>query len=352
MEEFADEELAMAADSLYEQFGNADEAEAYAYEEAAKAARTFQEARRLLTEVRGSRGYWPVVGIAVGPGSSSDRTPGQGRAAQKGHKGAGRARGRGSPKGRGKTSAKPAVRPPPSPLAQPAKRAKDAGKGARTGGRHHGPRTGPVCLICRQPGHIARDCPNRGAEGSDQARKRALGSYVGYLEAQGFAVSAADEEAEVLEFDVASLNSASTSPVGIWDCGATMSAGCALKLQPVFDAASASEHYERVDLEPAMVRFTFAGGEQACSETRLKVPLGILVGECLSIHSVPNSSTPILLGLDNLRHFQMVLDFEADTVYSKRLGRYLPTVRLPSGHLGLQLDGQDAMTPPPPAPVE
>ena len=58
LEEPHDEEVAMAADSILEQFGgNTDDAEAFAFEEASRAARTFQEARRLLTEVRGSRGY-------------------------------------------------------------------------------------------------------------------------------------------------------------------------------------------------------------------------------------------------------------------------------------------------------
>ena len=125
------------------------------------------------------------------------------------------------------------------------------------------------------------------------------------------------------------------SSVGIWDCGATLSAGAATLLQPVFDEACSQ--FENVGLDKAKVRFTFAGGEQSVAGSVARIPLKALDGEELDIHPVPNPHTPILLGLDNLRKLGMVLDFDADTAYSKKLRRYLPTERLRGGHLGLRL---------------
>ena len=223
--------------------------------------------------------------------------------------------------------------------------------GPQRGGRHHGPRqAGPVCLICRQPGHIAKECPTLGSEGSPQARKRALGSFAGakagYAEAQVLMMMSEemipeDDEPEVIDFEFAEAEALAAgfddagNSVGIWDCGATRSAGAAELLQPVFEEALQS--YKDVSLEQSRVRFTFAGGEQSEAQSLLSLPLPVLEGHCLQVHPVPNPHTPILLGLDNLRKFQMVLDFGNDTCYSKVLQRYLPTIRLQSGHLGLAL---------------
>ena len=136
------------------------------------------------------------------------------------------------------------------------------------------------------------------------------------------------------------------NPVGFWDCGATMSAGSAQLLQPVFDEAM--EVFDgNVGLKESLVRFTFAGGEQSEAQSCLDLPLSVLSGESLSLHPVPNPHTPILLGLDNLRAFGMVLDFDKDSAFSKKLGRFLPTVRLNGGHLGLALTGQPVAAPSP-----
>ena len=53
--------------------------------------------------------------------------------------------------------------------------------GAAKGGPAHGTRIHPgQCLLCRQMGHLARDCPNRGTrDDSGISLKRALGSFVG-----------------------------------------------------------------------------------------------------------------------------------------------------------------------------
>ena len=96
-----DEETAMAAASIVEQFGgDFDEAEAYAFGETSSAARTFQEARRLLSEVRGARGYFPVVGIAAMPTSTFDQDRGAGKTQGKGRGTYGRGKGKGKGAGR------------------------------------------------------------------------------------------------------------------------------------------------------------------------------------------------------------------------------------------------------------
>ena len=53
--------------------------------------------------------------------------------------------------------------------------------GAAKGGPTHGTRIQPgQCLLCRQMGHLARDCPNRGTrDDSGINLKRAFGSFVG-----------------------------------------------------------------------------------------------------------------------------------------------------------------------------
>ena len=53
--------------------------------------------------------------------------------------------------------------------------------GSAKGGPAHGTRIQPVqCLLCRQMGHLARDCPNRGTrDDSGINLKRAFGSFVG-----------------------------------------------------------------------------------------------------------------------------------------------------------------------------
>ena len=142
-----------------------------------------------------------------------------------------------------------------------------------------------------------------------------------------FAGACGDEE--FIAFDTES-----TKGIGIWDCGASLSAGSADLLQELHDAAY--EKYGKVDLGDAKVRFTFAGGEQSDATSKLHLPVGHLDGSAIKIHPVPNPNTPILLGLDNLRGLKMVLDFDEDTAYSKLLGKYLPTVRL-GPHLGLDL---------------
>ena len=52
---------------------------------------------------------------------------------------------------------------------------------------------------------------------------------------------------------------------------------------------------------------------------------------------MPNTKTPVLIGTEMLRYYGLVLDYQHDTVYSHRLQQMIPAVRLPGGHLAIQL---------------
>ena len=82
-------------------------------------------------------------------------------------------KGRGRGLGKGKT-------PQDSRRPSPAK-SRATSTGAAKGGPAHGPRIQPgQCLLCRQMGHLARDCPNRGThDDSGINLDRAFGSFVG-----------------------------------------------------------------------------------------------------------------------------------------------------------------------------
>ena len=85
------------------------------------------------------------------------------------------------------------------------------------------------------------------------------------------------------------------------------------------------------------VTFTFANGE---SEQSLGVTcywhhvLNFWIRFSFSVFDRPS---PTLLGMDTQRELGIVIDSEAGTVWSRRFASYLPTVRLRSGHLALDL---------------
>ena len=149
----------------------------------ASASRIFEEARKLLARVKSARGYFPVVGIDALDGlaqPSTDRKPVKSRG--KGKKGK-RKRKSSSQKGGKPTSlGTPGILPktqssrvdsrPPMSEKRPTE------VGATRGGPHHAPRLRPdQCMLCRQGGHRASECPNKGKPTAFSPGKRALGTY-------------------------------------------------------------------------------------------------------------------------------------------------------------------------------
>ena len=86
--------------------------------------------------------------------------------------------------------------------------------------------------------------------------------------------------------------------------------------------------------------FTFAGGEQSLSKTRVWMPNNTL-DEGIGIHVVPCTETPLLLGTDMLRYYGLVIDYAYNTVYSHRLNRDIPCTLLKSGHLAIRMTPED-----------
>ena len=133
------------------------------------------------------------------------------------------------------------------------------------------------------------------------------------------------DAAEFIAFSIRQLEG-----YGVWDGGATRSVGGSQSVQPVVDMNPDTL------LDATDVGFTFAGGESADANTVVTVPHPSF-DDGLVVNVVANDSTPILLGLDNIRRYGLVLDYHHNTVYSHVLKRWIPCVVLPTGHLGSRL---------------
>ena len=160
---------------LEDQFGSLEAAEAYAVTEFKNASsdmknatRTFMEAKDLDSRVKHARGYFPVVGVGAFDGFQT-MTPRGSR-----QTGSGKGANTGMNSQTGKGVPRDSRRPSPA-------KSRVTLTGTARGGPTHGTRIQPgQCLLCRQMGHLARDCPNRGTrDDSGINLKRAFGSFVG-----------------------------------------------------------------------------------------------------------------------------------------------------------------------------
>ena len=216
------------------------------------------------------------------------------------------------------------------------------------GGRHHGPRRGgpgapsvapDQCLLCRQFGHRAADCPNAGGGDTSGAnKKRAFGSFVAMQHGEPQNVetlSLEDCEWEPCENPFVGFDMHTVHGLGLLDGGATRTVGSCAQLQPLVDEAL--EQGYNVDMEARAMKFTFAGGDQEHSATVVSLPVPDLDGERLEVQTVANEATPILLGVDTLRKLGLVIDYAHDRAYSYTLQKMIPVQCLPSGHLAVRL---------------
>ena len=147
---------------LLEQFdGNLEDADASASQVYASESRSFQEARELLSRVKSARGYFLVGGTGALDGlvqPSTDRKPA--KSLGKGKKG----------KRKGKTSSYQGGK-----VSKPWYTWTLAETGTIRGGPHHAPRLRPdQCMLCRQVGHRASECPNTGKATSFSRGKRSV----------------------------------------------------------------------------------------------------------------------------------------------------------------------------------
>ena len=197
------------------------------------------------------------------------------------------------------------------------------------------------CLLCRQFGHRAADCPNAG--GGDSAgrnAKRAFGSFVGMEHGEPLNVETLslksdeweplDDLPEFVGFDMHSVHG-----LGLLDGGATRTVGSCVQLQPMVDQAR-EQGYD-VGMSASAMKFTFACGDQENSESTVLLPVPDFDGERIEVQTVANDATPVLLGVDTLRKFGLVIDYAHDRAYSYTLQKMIPVQCLPSGHLAVRL---------------
>ena len=169
---------------LLEQFdGNLEDADASASQVYASASRSFQEARELLARVKSARGYFPVVGIgAFDAWLSHPLIENLQSLVAK----ARRVRGKANPRLRKVENRQAWVhlafcqnhRPHVLTLVLRCPKKRPTEAGATRGGPHHAPRLRPdQCMLCRQVGHRASECPNKGKATAFSPGKRAFGTY-------------------------------------------------------------------------------------------------------------------------------------------------------------------------------
>ena len=283
----------------------------------ASASRSFQEARELLARIISARGYFPVVGIGAFDGlpqPSTDRKPAKSRG--KGKKG----------KRKGKSSSqKPTSLGTPGILPKtqssrvesrlPMSKKRPTEVGATRGGPHHAPGLRPdQRMLCRQVGHRASECPNKGKPTSFSPGKRAFGTYAlgcAVFDAPSYGATVEETEQDQDEEDIedfVAFSIKSLEEFANLDGGATKTVSGFMTVQPVAD------RYEDTTIEMADVGFTFAGGETEAANTKVCIPHAEFP-QGISVNDESSESTPFLIGLDVSREYGLVIDYHYNRVY-------------------------------------
>ena len=116
------------------------------------------------------------------------------------------------------------------------------------------------------------------------------------------------------------------------DGGASRSVGGVEQLEYINERLN-----EPMEVSPdKSLGFSFAGGDRADAPSRVTFNVKDLNDEAVSIYVLDRKS-PVLLGIDMLKKYELVIDYRNDTVYPHRFQREIPTKVLPSGHLALNL---------------
>ena len=302
-----------------------EEHEALAAQEADAATRTWEQARKLLSEVSRARGYYPVVGLAALPPTRK----GAGKGHQKG------------PKGRGRGDA--GVPPPPR---VPASQARERGRAARP---QQGRGFGLKCLLCRQPGHKAVDCPSRyqtggGGNGNmnigyeeaaDEAVAEAAVSCVSHWESEDKWVLAISPN---IALGLCFFSEADLRGFAIVDSGATKSMSGLALFEFVRDQIYAAYGQDMTEMDhKERTRFTYANNTTGMSVGKggIPHPMGLSsLGGKLWFALVPSES-PMLLGLDYLKEAEANVTHDGYLEFSDGHRERLEPLR--SGHWGLPL---------------
>lgn len=200
--------------------------------------------------------------------------------------------------------------------------------------------------MCGQTDHVEGECPQR-TQRSTSGKGRSHGS-VGFANCTAWANSvsvigmSADTEF-CLQRSMAAFASVSMDDFlgyGIWDTGATGTMAGLDGMQELLQA------YERMPPTSSWAR-----RETSPSRSPMERNESVFTcvfpryfegadGEinCLGLSfAVFDRSSPILLGMDVASSMDVIIDTKKGTVYSRLLVRYLPTMRMPTGHLAWDL---------------
>ena len=318
---------------LLENFdANLEDADASASQVYASVSRSFRDARELLARVKSARGYFPAVGIGAFDGlaqPSTDRKPVKSRG--KGKKGKRKGKSSSQKGGKPTSLGTPGILPKTQnsrvESRPPISKKRPTEAGATRGGPHHAPRLRPdQCMWCRQVGHRASECSNKGEPTAFSPGKRAIGTYaLGCAMFDSPCYGATVEEVEqdhddedIEDFVAFSIKSLEV--FAILDGGATKTVSGFMSVQPVAD------RYEGTTIETD-VGFTFADGDTKAASTNICIPHAEFPQR--------NESTPFLIGW--MCCVGTRWSSTTTRVYSHILKRYLPCAILPTGHLALEM---------------
>ena len=132
-----------------------------------------------------------------------------------------------------------------------------------------------------------------------------------------------DQDGKDIEDSIA-FSIKSLERFAILDGRSTKTVSRFMSVQPIAD------QHEDTTIETTDVGFTFAGGETEAGSTNIWIPHAE-PPQRISVNVVSNESTPFLIGLDVIREYGLVVDYQHNRVYSHIMNCYLPCALLPKG---------------------
>ena len=198
--------------------------------------------------------------------------------------------------------------------------------GAARGGPHHALRLRlrlrpDQCMLCRQVGHRASECPNKRKATAFSPGQRALGTYV---------LGCAVFDSPVFWCNYRRNRTRSETrrtsktllrfQMRVWRSSPFLTEGATKTVSGFMSVQRVADPYEGTTIEMTDVGFTFAGGETEAASTKICIPHAEFP-QGISVNVVSIESTPFLNGLDVLREYGLVIDYHCNRVYSHILKR-------------------------------